>query len=91
MTKTNSLNLTPLFVVWSAIFVALAFITGNLTLLWWAAAPWPVLLAFGLVVWVFAAFMLYGKYRQGHPITVTTRKGVRVVRRGAEPVWKVRR
>lgn len=91
MTQTRTINLTPIFVVWSLIFVAAAFLNENLGLLWWAAGPWLVLLAFGMVVWVFAATVLYVKYRQGEPITVTTRKGVRVVRRGQEPVWKVRR
>lgn len=90
MTQTRTLNLTPLFVVWSLIFVAVAVATSDLGYLWWAAGPWLVLLAFGMVVWLFTATVLYSKYRQGHPITLTTRKGVRVVRRGAEPVWKVR-
>lgn len=91
MTQTRTLNLTPLFVVWSLIFVVVAFATSDLGYLWWAAGPWLFILAFGMVVWLFAATVLYTKYRQGEPITLTTRKGVRVVRRGHEPVWKVRR
>ena len=89
--QTHTLNLTPLFVIWSAFFVAAAFITGDLNMLWWAAGPWLVLLAFGLVMFVFAGLFMWSKYRQGERIKVTTRKGVRYVQRGREPQWVVRR
>lgn len=87
---THTLNLTPILVVWSAIFVVVAVGTGDMGLLWWAAAPWLVLLAFGIAMFVFAATFMYSKYRQGERIKVTTRKGVRYVQRGREPQWVVR-
>lgn len=90
-TQTRTLNLTPLFVVWSIVFVVVAFVDSDMGWLWWAAAPWLFVLAFGLVVFLFAATVLFVKYRQGEAITVTTRKGVRRVRRGMEPVWIERR
>lgn len=86
-----NINLTPLLVIWTALFTALAFIQNDMSLLWTAAAPWLALLAFGLVVWVVAATAIYTKYRQGATITLTTRKGVREVRRGYDPVWIERR
>ena len=90
-TQTKTLNLTPLFVVWSVIFVVVAFAQDDFGWLWWAAAPWLFVLGFGIIMFLFAATFLFIKYRQGEPITVTTRKGVRRVRRGQAPVWIERR
>jgi len=88
--NTHTLNLTPIFVVWSLIFVVLALATGDYSLFVWAAAPWLVLLAFGIAMFLFAGLFMWSKYRQGERIKVTTRKGVRYVQRGREPQWVVR-
>lgn len=89
--NTHTINLTPLFVVWSAIFITVAFVQNDFGWLWWAAAPWLLVLAFGLAMFLFAITLLYTKYRQGERIKVTTRKGVRYVQRGRESQWLVRR
>lgn len=64
-TQTRTLNLTPLFVVWSVIFVVVAFAQNDFGWLWWAAGPWLVLLAFGIAVWLFAATVLYTQVPSG--------------------------
>lgn len=80
--KTYTLNLTPVFVVWSAVFVLVAIVNGDAGWLWWAAAPWLFMIGFTVVMTAFAAILIWTKYMQGYPITVTTpRKGRRVVRR----------
>lgn len=90
MSQTQTLNLTPLFLIWSAFFIAATFITGDLNMLWWAAAPWLFVLAFGFVMFLFGVTFMYAKYRQGERIKVTTRKGVRYVQRGRDAQWVVR-
>lgn len=76
--QTKSINLTPVFVVWSVVFVSLALINDNLSLLWWAAAPWLFMLGFC----AFVVSVIYIQYRRGHPVTLTIPgKAPRVVRR----------
>ena len=90
MTQSNTLNLTPFFAVWTVVFVAAGLLTGNHGLFWVAAFPW--LLWFGLVfVLVLFGFGALGLvYLNGHPVKVTSRKGVRYVQRGRPTRWEVR-
>jgi hypothetical protein len=94
VTRTGNsvnVNLTIPFIIWSGVWVLIAALTGAWGLLWVAAIPWLFMLAFMVVAFVVGITAMLVAYRRGVPVTVTTRKGVRVVRRGQEPVWKVRR
>ena len=82
-TKKNTINLTPYFLIWSVIFIAVALIQSDWGWLWWAAAPWFFVIGFALVIWLFAAVVIVGVWASGRPITLTTpRKGTRIVQRG---------
>lgn len=48
--KGNTLDLTPLFCLWSIIFVITAAATQDAGWLWWAAAPWLFVIVLTAVV-----------------------------------------
>lgn len=78
-----SVNLTWPFVIWSIVWVLLAYGTGVGALYWVAALPWLFLLGFIFLAVTVGGIAMLAAYRRGVPITVTTpRKGTRVVQRG---------
>lgn len=85
-TRNITFNLTPIFVIWSLIFVVVAFVTEEWGYLIWAAAPWVALFAFTIVFSLVMAFVIWVMYMRGHPVTLETpRKGKRIVQRGRAP------
>lgn len=91
MGDTKTLNLTPFFLFWTAVWATFAVVTNHMGLLWVAAIPWIIWLGLVLVIFLVGCAAVLVIYLGGHPVTVTSRKGVRVVQRGRQTVWKVRR
>lgn len=85
-TRNIHIKLTPLFLVWSIVFVAVAFVSDDWSWLWWAAAPWIGLVAFTAVFTAVMALVIWVMYMRGYPVTLETpRKGKRIVQRGRSP------
>lgn len=81
-TQTKTLNLTPAFVVWTLIFVIVAFVTDNLDWLWLAAAPWLIGLGLMVLFTVLGGAFFALWYYQGKPVTIRVGGNKRVVQRG---------
>lgn len=85
-TRNIHINLTPVFVLWSLLFVCVAVLSEDWGWLWWAAAPWIGLVAFSIVFAAVMAFVIWVMYMRGYPVTLETpRKGKRIVQRGRAP------
>lgn len=80
--KNETLNLTPAFMIWTAIFGIIAVVTDNWSWLWVAAAPWLIVMAFFGFFIVGSVLTFAALYISGNPIkfTRTNRDGTKTVR-----------
>lgn len=77
-----TLDLTKPILVWVGVFGALAAAFQSWTLLWVALGPVIIVAGFSAVFFAFMVIIMAVWYASGKPITLTSRKGSRVIQRG---------